>query len=167
MVLNIVVAGPLNAGKNTFIRSCCRGSIQSKRPRVPTHGFGELIIDRDHLIHLYEAAPLDKQELWAVQTTFMHGFVVVVDLTKPDTFVTMPIFIQEFTKLNPVPYVIAANRYDASGASTIESLRDVLVDADSTKIIACNVTNYEAAKEVLLQLIVTILESLPESKNNE
>ena len=124
-VLNVLVICPPGSGKNTFIQNLADDLDLRHRRIKKAHGFGAINVDKDHLIHLYEGAPKEQQSLWEIQTEFTMAYVLVVDVTKPDTFAEARAIRDGFLKLahGPAPYVIAANRFDAAGASILRLVR--------------------------------------------
>ena len=154
IVINILVVGPQGSGKNTFIQNLAYDTKPRRRRKTDSHGFAEFKVDDNLLIHFYESVPIEKQDLWEIQAEFMTAFVLVVDMTKPDSFAEARATRDGFLKWADVPcYVIAANRYDAPGAVSVAALRNTLGAADSIKIFPCNVTDREGDKQIMIELL--------------
>jgi hypothetical protein len=67
-----------------------------------------------------------------------------------------------FRTYAPTPYVVAANKQDLSDAWTPEDLRIALKIDPNIKVLPCVATDKEQVKNVLLELLYSILEGIEE-----
>ncbi len=100
--------------------------------------------------------------MWDILSEGMLGFVVLVDSARPDTFREAKTIVDRFRKYAATPYVIAANKQDQEHAWPPEDLRVALRVAKDVKVVSCVATNRESVKNVLLELLYAIRDSLPE-----
>jgi signal recognition particle receptor subunit beta len=91
----------------------------------------------------------------------MLGFVVLVDSARPETFREAKTIVGRFRQYSPTPYVIAANKQDMEDAWAPDDIRIALKLPSGTKILSCVATNRESVRNVLLELLYSILEAAP------
>jgi signal recognition particle receptor subunit beta len=90
----------------------------------------------------------------------MLGFIVLVDSTKPETFREAKRILETFESFAPTPFVVAANKQDHDDAWEPEDLRIILRLDSSVKVLPCVATDRESVKNILLELLYSILEEL-------
>jgi signal recognition particle receptor subunit beta len=88
------------------------------------------------------------------------GFFVVVDSTRPETFREARSILDTFRGYAATPYVVAANKQDEDDAWTPEDLRIALKVDSRIKLLPCVARDKESVKNVLLELLYTILERM-------
>ena len=81
--------------------------------------------------------------IWTVLAHGMSGFIVLVDSTKPETFPEAKSIIEALCTNNRGPYILAANKQDLPGASSIDEVRAVLQLPDKIKVLPCIATSPE------------------------
>jgi signal recognition particle receptor subunit beta len=101
--------------------------------------------------------------MWEILAEGMLGFVVMVDSTKPETFREAKSILETFRAYAPTPYVVAANKQDMPDAWNTEDLRIALRIEDNVKLLPCVAKDKESVKNVLLELLYSILEEMEES----
>jgi signal recognition particle receptor subunit beta len=84
----------------------------------------------------------------------------MVDSTKPETFREAKSILETFRAYAPTPYVVAANKQDQDEAWNTDDLRIALRIDPDVKLLPCVARNKESVKEVLLQLLYSILEEM-------
>jgi signal recognition particle receptor subunit beta len=87
----------------------------------------------------------------------MLGFVVLVDSTRPETFREARSILETFRAYAPTPYVVAANKQDRKDAWDPEDMRIALRLDPKIKILNCVATKRGSVKNVLLELLFSIL----------
>jgi signal recognition particle receptor subunit beta len=98
--------------------------------------------------------------MWEILSEGMLGFVVVVDSTRPETFREARLILDTFRTYAPTPYVVAANKQDMEDAWSPEDLRIALRIDPTVKVLPCVATDKESVKNVLLELLYSILETM-------
>jgi signal recognition particle receptor subunit beta len=120
--------------------------------------FGRITVDADLVLYLFGTPGQKRFEfMWEILSEGMLGFVVMVDSTRPETFREAKSILETFRAYAPTPYVVAANKQDHEEAWSIEDLRIALRLAPEVKLIPCVATDREKVKNVLLELLYSIL----------
>lgn len=168
--VKMVVTGPFNSGKTQFIQSVSEIDVVSTERRISSEAervkesttvamdFGRITVDADLVLYLFGTPGQKRFEfMWEILSEGMLGFVVMVDSTRPETFREAKSILETFRAYAPTPYVVAANKQDHDEAWSIEDLRIALRLAPKVKLIPCVATDREQVKNVLLELLYTIL----------
>jgi small GTP-binding protein len=169
--LKIVVTGPFSSGKTELIQSISeidvvstdrqitRESERIKNQTTVAMDFGRITVDEDLILYLF-GTPGQKRFnfMWEILSEGMLGFVVMVDSTRPETFREARRILDTFRSYSPVPYIVAANKQDLEDAWSPDDLKIVLRVDSGVKIIPCVARDKESVKQVLLELLYSILE---------
>jgi uncharacterized protein len=168
--VKMVVTGPFNSGKTQFIQSVSEIDVVSTERKISSEAervkdsttvamdFGRITVDADLVLYLFGTPGQKRFEfMWEILSEGMLGFVVMVDSTRPETFREAKSILETFRAYAPTPYVVAANKQDNDEAWSIEDLRIALRLAPQVKLIPCVATDREKVKNVLLELLYSIL----------
>jgi small GTP-binding protein len=168
--VKMVVTGPFNSGKTQFIQSVSEIDVVSTERKISSEAervkdsttvamdFGRITVDADLVLYLFGTPGQKRFEfMWEILSEGMLGFVVMVDSTRPETFREAKSILETFRAYAPTPYVVAANKQDNDEAWSIEDLRIALRLAPEIKLIPCVATDREKVKNVLLELLYSIL----------
>jgi len=168
--VKMVVTGPFNAGKTEFIRSVSEIDVVSTERRISSQAervkdsttvamdFGRISIDDDLVLYLFGTPGQKRFDfMWEILSEGMLGFVVMVDSTRPESFREARSILETFHAYAPTPYVVAANKQDRGDAWDLEDLRIALRLSPHVKVINCVATKKESVKNVLLELLYSIL----------
>jgi signal recognition particle receptor subunit beta len=98
--------------------------------------------------------------MWEILSDGMLGFILIVDTQNPSSFDDAAQILSSFTDLAQVPFVIAANRCSSLDPVTEHAIRKTLRLDLSTPIVACDVTDRESVKAVLLSLLFGVLDQI-------
>jgi uncharacterized protein len=163
--IKIVVTGPFSAGKTRFIKSISEIDVVSterkitrrekgvKRETTVAMDYGRVTFDND-VLHLYGTPGQIRFEfMWDILSREMSGFVMLVDATNPDSFRRARELIDEFQADNPVPYVVAANKQDLTGAVPLAKFRRAMDLPAEVLVMPCVAIRKTSVKQVLLQLV--------------
>jgi hypothetical protein len=101
--------------------------------------------------------------MWEILAEGMLGFVVLVDSARPETFREARQILETFRAYAPTPYVVAANKQDMPDAWALDDLRIALKLEEGVKMLPCVAKDKETVKNVLLELLYSILEEMDES----
>lgn len=148
----ILVTGPYNAGKTTFIHNISAKSVSVER-------FGTTIaLDHGHVEHRNFSIDVfgsPGQERFDPLLKMLGekalGVVLIVDSTAPDTFPRAKEMLSKTTRMG-LPYVIAANKQDLDSALGPEEIRERMSLPDETVIIPIT-ANYSSSIVVIDYLI--------------
>jgi uncharacterized protein len=173
--VKMVITGPFSAGKTEFIQSISEIDVVSTERKISDYtrtvkenttvamDFGRITVDEDLILYLFGTPGQKRFDfMWEILAEGMLGFVVMVDSTKSETFREAQEIIQIFQGYSNTPFVIAANKQDLSDAWTPEDLRIVLGLHPEIKVLPCVATDKESVKQVLLELLYSILETYEE-----
>lgn len=171
--LKMVVTGPFNAGKTEFIQSVSEIDVVSTERKISSEieriketttvamDFGRISIDDGMVLYLFGTPGQKRFDfMWEILSEGMLGFVVIVDSTRPETFREARKILETFRAYAPTPYVVAANKQDCEDAWEPTDMRIALRLNPQIKLLECVATQKESVKDVLLELLYSILDEL-------
>jgi small GTP-binding protein len=137
--LKVVITGPFNAGKTSFIRTVneIRGvntdvSTEAGRHVKPqttvAMDFGRVTLRGGLTLHLFGTPGQERFAfLWEVLTIECHGIVLLVDSRDAHSLADAGKMIDFFAARAPgVPIIVVANKQDLSGALSPQELAGAL-----------------------------------------
>ncbi|MDY6864360.1 MAG: ATPase domain-containing protein [Halobacteriota archaeon] len=156
----ILVTGPFNAGKSSFIRSLSSRSVSVDR-------FGTTVaLDHGHVDHKGFSAEIfgtpGQERFDPILKTLggeAMGVFLVIDSTNPSEFSRAKRML-DITKTFGLPSVIVANKQDMPGASSIESIRTQMKLPEDIPIAPTVSKEGEGVKEAFEMLIDRIMGGL-------
>ena len=169
--VKMVVTGPFNAGKTEFIQSVSEIDVVSTERKISGRDervvkesttvamdFGRITVDEDLVLYLFGTPGQKRFDfMWEILSEGMLGFIVLVDSTRPETFREARKILETFRAYAPTPYVVAANKQDKKDAWEVDDIRHALRLDAKTKLLPCTATNRKMVKDVLLELLYSIL----------
>lgn len=171
--VKMVVTGPFSSGKTQFIGSiseidvvATERAITSEAERVKetttvAMDFGRITVDQDLVLYLFGTPGQRRFDfMWEILSEGMLGFVVLVDSTRPETFREAKSILETFKAYAPTPYVVAANKQDLPDAWDLDDLRIALRLDRDVKLLPCVAIDRNSVRNVLLELLYTILEDI-------
>jgi small GTP-binding protein len=176
--VKMVVTGPFSAGKTEFISSVSEIDVVSTERKITSASesavkgattvamdFGRITVDDDLVLYLFGTPGQRRFDfMWEILSEGMLGFIVLVDSTKPETFREAKRILETFEGYASTPYVVAANKQDHEDAWDPNDMRIILQMNPSVKVLPCVALDKESVKNVLLELLYSILEQLDESE---
>ena len=178
--VKMVITGPFSSGKTEFIKSISEIEVVSTESPIAKDSpeamekanttvamdFGRITVDDDLVLYLFGTPGQRRFDfMWEILAEGMLGFVVMVDSSKPETFREARSILETFRAYAPTPYVVAANKQDHEDAWKPEDLRIALrIEHENVKMLSCDAKNKESVKEVLLELLYSILEEMDAPK---
>lgn len=171
--VKMVITGPFSSGKTEFIGTISEIDVVSTERKITSSAekikesttvamdFGRITVDEDLVLYLFGTPGQRRFDfMWDILSQGMLGFVVMVDSTKPETFREAKRILETFESYASTPYVVAANKQDQEDAWDPEDLRIILRLRPEVKVLPCVALNKESVKNVLLELLYSILEQL-------
>lgn len=167
--VKVVVTGPYNAGKTTFIRTISEITVLSTERRVtnPTAtgeettvamDFGRITIDDDVVLYLFGTPGQERFSfMWETLSEGMLGFIILIDIAGSESVENAANMLEFFQGLSDVPYVVALNRADGN-ENVVADVRGRLQIPEAVKVLGCDALDKESVKSVLLGLLYDILE---------
>jgi small GTP-binding protein len=177
--VKMVITGPFSAGKTAFIgavseidvvrtdRKISSSAERIKETTTVAMDFGRITVDDDLVLYLFGTPGQRRFDfMWEILSEGMLGFVVLVDSTKPETFREAKRILETFQTYASTPFVVAANKQDQEDAWPPDDLRIILRLDESVKVLPCVSLQKESVKNVLLELLYSILEQLDKEGRN-
>lgn len=171
--VKVVVTGPFNAGKTTFIKSVSEITVLStERQITPGSGegggettvamdFGRITVSDDVVLYLFGTPGQSRFSfMWETLSEGMLGFVLLVDAMEPSTFADAKEMIQFFTEMSDVPFVVAANKVEPEDLDTLRNVRADLELSESVPLLPVDARSRDSVKAVLLGLLYEIIKSM-------
>lgn len=171
--VKVVVTGPFNAGKTTFIKSVSEITVLSTERQVSdvsgegggettvAMDFGRITISDDVVLYLFGTPGQERFSfMWETLSEGMLGFVLLVDGLSPESVADARSMIEFFTNMSDVPFVVAANKIASEDAASLARIRAELGLPADVPLLPCDARSKESVKSVLLGLLYRILESM-------
>lgn len=169
----MVVTGPFSSGKTQFIQTVSEIDVVATERKISSESeriketttvamdFGRITVDDDLVLYLFGTPGQKRFDfMWEILSEGMLGFVVMVDSSRPETFREARRILETFRAYAPTPYVVAANKQDLEDAWEPEDMRIALRLSPDVKLLPCIATDKEEVKNVLLELLYSILERM-------
>ena len=173
LTVKMVVTGPFNAGKTEFIKTVSEIDVVSTERKISNPeervketttvamDFGRITVDESLVLYLFGTPGQKRFDfMWEILSEGMLGFIVMVDSTRPETFREARGILAAFRAFSPTPYVVAASKQDLKDAWELGDMRAALRLEDEVKILPCISTGKESVKNILLELLGSILTEL-------
>jgi len=178
--VKIVVTGPFNAGKTVFIQTVSEIDVVATERKISSEAekvketttvamdFGRITVDEDLVLYLFGTPGQRRFDfMWEILSEGMLGFIVLVDSTRPETFREARRILETFRAYAPTPYVVAANKQDMEDAWDLDDMRIALRLPSHVKLLPCVATDKESVKQVLLELLFSIMEEIEANAGQE
>jgi len=169
--VKMVITGPFAAGKTAFIQSISEIEVVSTERKITDDtrevkeettvamDFGRITVGEDLVLFLFGTPGQKRFDfMWEILSEGMLGFIIIVDSTRPDTFREARQILNVFRQYAATPFVIAANKQDMEDAWSPEDIRYALKLDGSIKVLPCVATDKASVKNILLELLYSILE---------
>ena len=173
--VKVVITGPFNAGKTTFIKSVSEITVLSTERQVSDSSgersgettvamdFGRITVSDDVVLYLFGTPGQARFSfMWETLSEGMLGFVLMVDSSEPSSFEDARDMIEFFTNMSDVPFVVAANKVSADDLETLQHMRADLHLADDVPLLPVDAREKDSVKAALLGLLYEILEGMGE-----
>jgi hypothetical protein len=171
--VKVVVTGPFNAGKTTFIKAVSEITVLSTERQVSDASgegagettvamdFGRITVSDDVVLYLFGTPGQERFSfMWETLSEGMLGFVLMVDADDPGSFEDAKSMIAFFRGMSDVPFVVAANKVAATDQKTLRSVRSAISLDTEIPLFAVDARDKDSVKAVLLGLLYRILDSM-------
>ncbi len=171
VVIKFVITGPFAAGKTTLVKTMSQIPVIGTETVVTDHAsaikanttvsmdFGRLVLVEDDMTVELSLFGTPGQErfsfMWDVLAKGMDGYVVLVDLSRPESFEEAAGIIAHFRGMSDAPFVVAANK-GSGDPDEVAGLATALGSADAP-IVLCDATDRDSARDMLLALLEAVL----------
>jgi uncharacterized protein len=162
--LKIVVTGPFDSGKTTFIRTISEITVLSTERAVSggevgatttvAMDFGRITVGQDLALYLFGTPGQERFEfMWDVLAEGMLGFVLIVDASRSSAADEARRIRATFAELADVPSVVAVNKADGDEEAVTARLRDHLGVPPQVPVVVADAREREDVKRVLVALL--------------
>lgn len=171
--VKMVITGPFSAGKTEFIQSVSEIDVVSTERKISSDAervkedttvamdFGRITVDDDLVLYMFGTPGQRRFDfMWEILSEGMLGFVVLVDSVRPETFREAKHILEVFKAYANTPFVVAANKQDLPDAWSPDDVRIALRIEKEIKVLGCVAKDKETVKNVLLELLYSILEKM-------
>ena len=171
--VKVVVTGPFNAGKTTFIKSVSEITVLSTERQVSdvsaegdgettvAMDFGRITVSDDVVLYLFGTPGQARFSfMWETLSEGMLGFILLVDGKDGESLGDAQAMIEFFTSMSEVPFVVAANRVEDGDIESLAGLRTQLALPEAVPMLAVDARDRDSVKTVLLGLLYEILETV-------
>lgn len=171
--VKVVVTGPFNAGKTTFIKAVSEITVLSTERQVSDSSgegqgettvamdFGRITVSDDVVLYLFGTPGQARFSfMWETLSEGMLGFVLLVDTAAPASFEDAKAMIEFFRDMSDVPFVVAANKVSSEDTEMLRRLRADLGLPDHVPLLPVDARDRDSVKAVLLGLLYEILKSM-------
>jgi uncharacterized protein len=171
--VKVVITGPFNAGKTTFIKAVSEITVLSTERQVSaTSGegdgettvamdFGRITVSDDVVLYLFGTPGQERFSfMWETLSEGMLGFVLLVDADAPQSYEDARQMINFFTEMSDVPFIVAANKVMADDEEALRRVRSDLGLTDETPLLPVDARDRDSVKSALLGLLYEILKSM-------
>jgi small GTP-binding protein len=164
----VVVTGPFNSGKSTFIKTISDVDVVSTERKITTEDRGikrETTVAMDYgrikfgsdVVHLNGTPGQSRfRFMWEILALEMDAFLVLVDSTDSPSFPEAAGIIETFSNIKAVPYLVVGTKADLSGSANSLQIRRGTRAPDFVTIMPCNATSKSSIKQVLNQVVALV-----------
>lgn len=159
-IMKIGVLGLYGAGKSTFIDTICKKTL-TRGEGTAQWFLGQVAVDETLMLQFQEPPSAERFDfMWLrdlVEGLDVHGYIIIVDSTKPETFGEFISVLYTIRAQHPgIPIVVAANKQNHYRAWSTNDLRVMLRISDDIPIMPCIASDFEVVKNVVLRIMYTI-----------
>lgn len=171
--VKVVVTGPFNAGKTTFIKAVSEITVLSTERQISDASgegsgettvamdFGRITISDDVVLYLFGTPGQERFSfMWETLSEGMLGFVLLVDAEDAASYEDAKSMIAFFRNMSDVPFVVAANKVPPTDVKTLRAVRAAIALDDDVPLLPVDARDKESVKAVLLGLLYRILDSM-------
>jgi uncharacterized protein len=177
----IVVTGPFNAGKTTFIRTISEITVLSTERSVTgpegkrgdrttvAMDFGRITVAPDLALYLFGTPGQERFEfMWDILAEGMLGFVLMVDAGRADSMDEARRIRSHFSELADVPFIVAINKVEGEGdaSALIAQIRTSLDLPNAVPVMVVDARDRDDVKQALLSFLRSVLEQLQERQGS-
>lgn len=170
--LKIVIISPFGAGKTTFIDTAKQlgenfnsqaGKADPELQQLSSIATDQcdLHFDEDMRLYLFGVPSQQRFDfIWEIIENKAHGFIILFDSSKPETFFETRKMIDLVYGKSHAPYIVVANPTDPEFAWEEAPLRNALKLSSQIKFTVCDASERESVKNTILEMLYEILSKI-------
>ncbi|HWS22993.1 MAG TPA: hypothetical protein VN226_00990 [Anaerolineales bacterium] len=170
--LKIVIISSFGAGKTTFIETAkllgANTTFQNEKTDPDLKQLTsiatdqcEIHFDEDMRLYLFGVPSQQRFDfIWEIIENKSHGFIILFDSSKPETFFETRKMIDFVYGKTHAPYIVAANPTNPEFAWEEVSIRNALKLSSQIKYVTCDATNRDSVKNTILEMLYEILSKI-------
>lgn len=170
--LKIVLISPYGAGKTTFIETAKQlgvdAPILNERADPDLQlltsiatDHREIHFEEDMRLYLFGVPSQQRFDfIWEIIENKAHGFLILFDSSKPETFFETRKMIDLVYGKTHAPYIVAANPTNPDFAWEETALRNALKLSSQIKFVMCDASNPDSVKKTILDMLYEILSKI-------
>lgn len=165
----LLVTGTFNAGKTTFVntlsdidtvntdkRTHSKSEAKIKKATTVALDYGTVKVNGRANVHLFGTPGQERFDFMRdLLADGMHGFIFLVDATDQSSLNRATELLTRFKQRNNVPYLLAANKADQRGLSSLE-IKKRLNLPPKQPVVSCIATDKKSTRAVVEQLVAMI-----------
>ncbi|PTD94838.1 hypothetical protein C9439_00400 [archaeon SCG-AAA382B04] len=154
----VLVTGPFNSGKSSFIKSLSNNSIAVDRLGT-TISLDHGRVKKNHLFADVFGTPGQRRfdPILKKLGKKAMGVFLVVDSTRPEQFVRAEKMLEKIKKVN-LPYIVVANKQDMDGALSAEEIRESMELDEDVPVAPTIAISEKGVQKTFDRLIEMIME---------
>lgn len=171
----ILVTGPFNSGKTTFIGTISEIDVVTTERKTNSSGgtcnttvamdFGRITLRDGDVLHLYGTPGQERFDfMWELLSEGMLGYVVLIDGTDASSVREAARIMGAFQRISDRPFVVGLTRSDRKGCAAAAELAEEIGSVD---VMHCDAREVKDVKKVLLALLEKVLEEADEAERAE
>lgn len=151
----IVVTGPYNAGKSTFIRALCKDSVSiDAKGTTVVMDYGQRRYQEMDVALFGTPGQSRFNFMIEIVSKDADGFILVVDSSLPESWSYAISILNEVVKIGKKPCVVAANKQDLKEALPPEEVKKSMgVEYPVVGTVALTGENVERALNMLMEIL--------------
>jgi uncharacterized protein len=153
----VVVTGPFNAGKSTFVQTISETAVSVDRMGTTIAlDHGSVLLDGFKIEVFGTPGQSRFDPILKIIAGQSLGIIVVVDASRPDSFERAKTMMDQVWSQG-LPVIIAANKQDLDGALTPEEVAKRLDVPSTIQVVGCDAADSESTRNVLRRLVKAIM----------
>ena len=166
----IVVTGPYDAGKTTFIRTISEITVLSTEREVSdadpattsrttvAMDFGRITVGSNIALYLFGTPGQERFEfMWDILAEGMLGFILLVDADRPVSVTEARRIRDHFVELADVPSIVVVNKIaDRDAAEVMAGVRERLDLPDDAVVITADARDRDEVKQARLVFLQNV-----------
>lgn len=175
-IMRLVVAGPVGAGKSTFIRSVSEievvdtdrkatdATAELKHKTTVAFDFGRLTFGPDMVLHIYGTPGQERFDfIWDMLISKAHAYILLVPAHRPNEFRYARRVATYMNQVVKIPMIVGLTHADCPGAWSEENVAIALGyvnDATRPPIVTVNANQASSVAQSLITLVQHYVQSL-------